>query len=198
MAHATVGVGMTRPYLNQGDPAWAATKCGLSTTTTIQQAGCVLTSLAIALRSLGLDPAATPVTVQTKALAAWRASRLPQPFATNSASAVIDLVGRASGLDVGAVLQGRTGRLWSTLMAALGGGRALLHVDTVDDGVDKAHHWVLALRLDGRDIVFADPDGGHEGRLPWDSLEGLSPKGKPYRVLALRTVAPLTKTTSTT
>lgn len=180
---------MTRPYLNQGDPLWAAEKCGLSSTATIQQVGCVLTSLAIAARQLGVDPQATPSSVQQQALAAWRAGKLARPFAENSAAAVIDLVARASGLDVDAEVRGRTGRLWSTLMAALGSGRALLHVDNRDDNVEEPRHWVLALRQDGRDVVFADPDGGFEGRLTWDTLEGPSPRGRPYRVLGVRSVA---------
>lgn len=177
-----------RPYLNQGDPLWAVEKCGLSPTATIQQVGCVLTSLAIAARQLGTEPQATPSSVQRKALAAWRAGKLARPFAESSAAAVIDLVARPSGLSVDAEVRGRTGRLWSTLMAALGSGRALLHVDNRDDNVDEPRHWVLALRLDGRDVVFADPDGGYEGRLPWDTLEGASPKGRPYRVLGVRAV----------
>jgi hypothetical protein len=177
-----------RPFLNQGDPQWAKATIG-SSTTTMQQAGCVLTALAIALRSLGIDSQATPVTVQAKALAAWRAGKLEAPFLDNTAAAFIDRVGTASRLDVGAEVRGRTGRLWSTLMTALNTGRALMHVDNRDDGVEQPHHWVLALRVDGPRVIYADPDGGLEGAMPLESLESRSPKGRAYRVLGVRSVA---------
>lgn len=181
-----------RPYLNQGDPSWAKVKAGRSRSRTIGQVGCVLTCYAQAQRLTGIDPAATPVTVQRRALELWDGREQTSPFSGNTAAAFQDRLAAANGLTVGDrvnIIEGQ--RLWGELVGAFfQEGVCLMHVDTVDDGRDEPHHWVLAIRLEGQAddavVVFADPDGGHEGRLPLATLRGPSPKGKPYVVQGVR------------
>lgn len=183
---------LPRPYLNQGDPAWRQVKAGRSRSRTIGQVGCVLTCYAQAQRITGIDPAATPVTVQQRAMDAWNGREDTAPFSGNTAAAFQARLAAANGLTVGDrvnIIEGQ--RCWGELVGAFfQEGLCLLHVDTVDDGRDEPHHWVLAVRLDGQGddavVVYADPDGGHEGRLPLSSLRGASPKGKPYAVQGVR------------
>ena len=187
-----------RPYLNQGDPAWAKVKAGRSRTATIQQVGCVLTCLAQAQRQMRIDGKATPVTVQTRALEAWDGRAETAPFSGNTAAAFMSRVGAANDLiidDRVNVIEGAV--FWQTLMRTFdSAGLAMLHVDSRDDGLDEPNHWVLALRIehagDGRELelVYADPDGGMEGRLRLADLRALSPKGKPYEVRGMRRLRP--------
>lgn len=181
-----------RPYLNQGDPAWRNVKAGRSRSRTIGQVGCVLTAYAQALRQLGIDPAATPVTVQRRALELWDGREQTAPFSGNTAAAFQDRLAAANGLTVGDrvnIIEGQ--RLWGELVGAFfGDGLCLMHVDSRDDDVDEPNHWVLAIRLEGQGddavIVYADPDGGREGRMPLRTLQAPSPTGKPYRVQGVR------------
>lgn len=183
-----------RPYLNQGDPRWAKVKAGRSKTATIQQVGCVITSMAQALRSLQIDADATPLSVQQKALDRWDGRTETAPFSGNTAAAFQARLGAAVGLIVrdriNAIEEARfAAELYGTFGMA---GLAMLHVDSRDDGLDEPNHWVLGLRIDGTVddgvIVYADPDGGYEGRIPLRTLKGPSPKGKPYEVRGMRRV----------
>lgn len=181
-----------RPYLNQGDPSWNKVKAGRSRSRTIGQVGCVLTCYAQARRIMGLDPMATPVTVQQRALDLWDGREQTSPFSGNTAAAFQDRLAAANDLVVGDrvnIIEGQ--RCWGELVGAFfHGGLCLMHVDSVADDLDEPNHWVLAVRLDGQGddavVVYADPDGGHEGRLPLATLTGPSPKGKPYRVQGVR------------
>lgn len=185
---------MTRPYLNQGDPAWARTKAGRSRSRTIGQVGCVLTCYAQAQRITGIDPAATPETVQQRALLAWDGREQTSPFSGNTAAAFQDRLAAANDLVVGDrvnLIEGQ--KLWAELVGAFfREGLCLMHVDSVADDIDEPNHWVLAIRLDGQGddavVVYADPDGGYEGRLPLRTLTGYSPKGKPYQVQGVRRI----------
>lgn len=183
-----------RPYLNQGDPQWARVKAGFSSARTMSQVGCVLTSIAQALRYLEVDPAATPVSVQQAALQAWDGHPLTAPFAARTAAAFMPRIGRAVGVDIGDRINHIEGpRFFGALAEAFAGvGCALLHVDSREDGLDEPNHWVLGLRIEGSmtdgQLVYADPDGGYEGRLPMATLRAPSPKDKPYQLHGLRTV----------
>lgn len=187
-----------RPYLNQGDPAWGKLKAGRSRTATIQQVGCVLTCLAQAQRQMRINATATPVTVQTRALEAWDGRAETAPFSGNTAAAFMARIGAANDLiidDRVNVIEGAV--FWQTLMRVFdSAGLVMLHVDSRDDGLDEPNHWVLGIRFekaaDGRELelVYADPDGGMEGRFKLADLRALSPRGKPYHVRGMRRLRP--------
>ncbi len=184
---------MSRPHLNQADPAWAKVKCGLSKTKSIRNCGCLMTDLAEALRGMGIDNEATPVTVQARAICRWLDGQSARPFVEGTAAAFPVIVGAANGLKVGERINRSEGaRMWSTLQLALPRGRALMHVDeTPDDGKDDPVHWVLANRIEAGRVHFSDPDGGLAGSLPLESLIGTGPGGKPYKVSGIRVVTKL-------
>lgn len=183
-----------RPYLNQGDPRWAKVKAGRSRTATIQQVGCVLTCYAQALRLLHIDPAATPVTVQDRALSTWDGRADTAPFSGNTAAAFQNRLGAAVGLQVRDRVNAIEGaKFYADVYATFGmAGLLMMHVDSRDDGLDEPNHWVLGVRLDGSVddgvVVYADPDGGHEGRMPLSTLKAASPKGKAYELRGIRRV----------
>lgn len=185
---------LPRPYLNQGDPAWRSLKAGRSRSRTIGQVGCVLTCYAQAMRIMGIDAEATPASVQRRALELWDGSEETAPFAGNTAAAFQVRLAAANGLTVGDrvnIIDGQ--RLWGELIGSFFyEGLCLMHVDSIDDGRDDANHWVLGVRLDGQGddavVVYADPDGGYEGRLPLRTLQAPSPKGKPYAVQGVRRI----------
>jgi hypothetical protein len=181
-----------RPFLNQADPAWAKVKAGLSRSKTLRNCGCLLTDLAQILRDLGVEPFATPVTVQARAIAAWNPTDHVRmaPFTPGTAAAVVVVVGAANGLTVGPRINRIEGAvMWSALLGALPHGRVLLHVDeTPDNAKDDPVHWVCANGVDGSDVLFSDPDGGLAGRLPLETLTGEGPSGKPYKVSGIRVV----------
>lgn len=184
-----------RPYLNQGDPRWARVKAGLSYRATIGQVGCVLTCIAQAARHFGIDSESTPANVQHAAIAAWDGAN-PQtaPFQPRTAAAFSPRIGRIVGLRIDDrvnVIEGP--RFYSALSHTFAsGGVVMMHVDSKDDGSDEPNHWVLGLRLEGvaetAAVIYADPDGGHEGRLPLGALKAPSPKGKPYELRGIRPV----------
>jgi hypothetical protein len=183
-----------RPYLNQGDPRWAKVKAGRSRSATLQQVGCVITCMAQALRSLHIDPEATPVSVQQRALALWDGRADTAPFSGNTAAAFQNRLGAAVGLLVRDRVNAIEGaRFFSDVFATFGmAGLLLMHVDSRDDGLDEPNHWVLGLRLEGTVddgvVIYADPDGGHEGQMPLRTLRAPSPKGKPYQLRGIRRV----------
>ena len=188
---------MTR-RLCQADDDVADRKLGRSKKTTIRKAGCLGTALAEILRELKIDVQANAVTVQNKAIVAWMLDHPNDerfaPYGPGKAGAVIDRVGAANGLRVSERVGADDGvvAMREAVCSALGsGGRALMHVDDdhVDDDDDPVH-WVTALRLEGADVVYADPANGQEGRLALVTLAGASTRGdkRPYRCLGVRAV----------
>ena len=169
----------------QGDKRWGKAKLGEGGST-FGKAGCVVTCLAQAMRQMGVDNEATPLTVQAKAFAAGG-----EPF--RGPNAITGVVAAANGMvcaDRVSEVEGAAA-MQLAIGEALVDGTALLHVDHDQDrgGTPEADHWVLAVRLDGDDVVYLDPATADEGRLQLRTLTGPSLwDGVPrvYRVRGVR------------
>ncbi len=199
---------MTARRLCQSDPLWATHVVGLSLVTRYADAACLLTVMAEAQRELGIDPAATPVTVQDRAIAKWRASggrQSAMPFIAlpldekrgrePGANAVTVEVGAANRLRIGSRLDvgtvGVAGIRDAIADALASKGRAAIHVDTnAADADHNGKHWTLVVRIVGDALIYADPATGEEAPLPTASLAG--PSGwksrRPFAVRGMRTV----------
>jgi hypothetical protein len=123
--------------------------------------GCVITSVAMALRYLGVRAGATPTTVQTAGLAR------PGVWAPGASGCVVpELVRAQTGLAVGVDADGPgikapVDRLSPLILDTLaGGGVALLSVDYdagVRGGDSIGDHWVCAYAADDDWLYLADP-----------------------------------------
>jgi hypothetical protein len=176
----------------QGDKRWGKTKLGEGGST-IGKAGCLLTCLAQASRAFAIDAAATPATIQEKALAAGG-----RPF--RGPNAITEDVAVANGILVSHRVNEAEGQqlLRETIAKALVSGElVLLHVDHDSErgGDPDADHWVLGTAIvhgdkaDDDVVVYADPATADEGSLSMRTLSGLTSwAGKPrtYRVRAVR------------
>ena len=123
--------------------------------------GCVVTSVAMALRFLGVRAGATPMTVQTAGLA-----RLGVWAPGASGCVVPELVRAQKGLTVGVDADGAgiaapVDRLSPLILQTLSsGGVALLSVDydaSVKGGDSIGDHWVCAYAADDAWLYLADP-----------------------------------------
>jgi len=180
-----------RPYLNQGAPDVNAPNVYVGRSKKkFRDVGCTLTAVAQAIRKLGVDGAATGVTVQTRCLAAWDKveGSKTMPYAAGSAAAFVGVLGNGNGVVVHDKINLVEPKMHDVLIDSLKAGHpVLLLVD--HDGKPGVDHWLCALALDGDDIVYADPDGGYEGRMSRTLLEGYSPNGRHrYKVLGIRVV----------
>lgn len=186
-----------RPYLNQGDPDFNRPGMFVGRSRKkIKDVGCTITAVAQAVRKLGVDGAATPLSVQARALAAWDGVEGSGTcvYAAGSAAAYVGRLGNGNGIVVHDKVNRVEAHMGDTLVDNVKGGiPVLLLIDK--DGDPDVEHWCCALALDAGHVVYADPDGGLEGRLPVGSqsqpahLEGYSPSGKHrYRVLGIRVV----------
>lgn len=178
-----------RPYFNQADPKWASLPLGFSRVRTFKQAGCAVASIAEGVVALGVDRAATPLSVNDKAKLGWDGKdESKRPWEPASASGILPNIGAFNGVVVGPRVEGLA-KMSEVLDEALKAGNvALLNVHK--NGDENRKHWVCALRIDGGDIVYADPDGGYEGRMPRSTLSGPSPTNRwSYLVKGVRVVA---------
>lgn len=180
---------VARPYLNQGDPAVANAPVGRSKQK-VKAVGCTATAVAQAVRRLGVDGTTDAVRVMRNALAAWDGveGSSTMPYAAGSASAWVGRLGQGNGVVVHERINLVQPQMHDKLIEALKAGHpVLLSVDK--NGDTKIDHWLCALVLDGEDIIYADPDGGYEGRMNRNTLECYSPTGAhKYRVLGIRIV----------
>ncbi len=180
-----------RPYLNQADPDFnrPGMFVGRSKKKFIA-VGCCETATAQAIRKLGVDGAATPLTVQARCLAVWDGveGSSTMPFAAGSAAAYVDRLGNGNGVVVHPKINLVEAKMVDELTKNLKGGiPVLLLVD--HNGKPGVDHWLCGLTLEGDDIVYADPDGGCEGRMSRQLLEGWSPSQRHrYKLLGIRVV----------
>jgi hypothetical protein len=180
----------SRPYVNQADPAVAAALLGRSKSVRHRKAGCAVAAVAQAVRKL-VGGMPTGLTIQQRALAAWDGveGSDTMPWAAGSAAAWMGRLGNGSDVVVHDRINIAQGSLMRDELTAnlKAGNPVLMAVDENRD--DVGDHWVCALHIDGDDIVYADPDGGLEGRMRRDTLEGIAPNGKDrYRVIGIRVV----------
>ena len=79
------------------------------------------------------------------------------------------------------------------LIEALKVGLAILHVDHDSDrgGDEAADHFVLARRIEGDRVIYADPATGEEGSLDLRTLSGSAMWGSRTRAYQVRSVRPL-------
>lgn len=182
---------IARPYLDQC--AADVNRPGIFVGRSRQKfyvSGCTLTAVAVAVRFLGVDGAATGLTVLERCLAAWDQIEGSEsmPYAAGSASAMVGRLGNGNGVVVGEKINLVEPKMTTELEQNLKGGNpVLLLVD--HNGKPGVDHWLTALRLEGDDIVYGDPDGGYEGRMSRTLLEGYSPTQKHrYRLLGIRVV----------
>lgn len=178
-----------RPYFNQADPKWASLPLGFSRVRTFKQAGCAVASIAQGVVVLGVDRAATPLSVNDKARAAWDGKDMAKaPWEPNSASGILVNIGAPSGVVVGPRVEGAS-EMIDALDEALKSGRVAL-LNVIKNGDANRKHWLCALRIDGADIIYSDPDGGYEGRLPRATLSGPSPTNRyTYLVKGVRVMS---------
>jgi hypothetical protein len=180
---------VARPYLNQGDPAVANAPVGRSKQK-VKAVGCTATAVAQAIRKLGVDSTTDAVRVMKNALAAWDGveGSSSMPYAAGSAAAFVGRLGQGNGVVVHDKINLVQPQLHYKLTEALKAKHPVLMM--VDKNGDTSiDHWLCALALDDEDVVYADPDGGYEGRMSRTTLEGYSPTGKhKYRVLGIRVI----------
>jgi hypothetical protein len=152
---------MTELLLRQGDPTWAKIHVGHSSKT-MSAVGCLVTCYAQALRDLGVDPDATPLTVNDRGVFV-------------GAGLVQVATAKRLGLDVDVVATtGTMPRLMQHVSYGLeAGGRVILHVDHDSakvSGDAAGDHFVLARRLTKEGYIFADPATGREHLLDGSTL----------------------------
>ena len=160
-------------------------------TMSVEDYGCLLLCYTQALRDLEVDPEATPLSVikATKELTGrdrvWFAG---EPVQTQLAKAV--------GLTAGDVVRcppQPAQEMRRVLLAALDVGLAILNVN--HDGDAAPDHFVLARRLEGDRVWYADPATGAESWLDLRTLSGTSlwktRKGTITKVYSALSVRPL-------
>lgn len=180
-----------RPYLNQVDPAFNRPGMFVGRSKKkVSAVGCCATAAAQCVRKLGVDGAATPITVMARSLAAWDGveGSSSMPYAAGSAAAIVDRLGNGNGVVIHDKINRVQPKMWTELELQLKAGIPVMML--IDhDGQPGIDHWCTALALDGDDVVYADPDGGLEGRMNRKLLEGYSPNGKHrYRLDGIRVV----------
>ena len=167
--------------LRQADPAWSKKKLGSST---IGRVGCLATVYAQAARALGVDDDCTPVDVVERGV--FRGAAMLQADTAKRMGLVADDVTRADDVHR---------RMRDVLTAALAvGDVVVMHVDhdsSKPDGDPEGDHFVLALRIEGDVIVFADPATGDEERMDLRMLSCSVMWGTRARRYELRSVRPL-------
>ena len=166
--------------LRQGDPRWGKRTIGRSASTTIGAAGCVLTSVAMACRVLGVRAGATPLDCQARGV------QRPGVWADGAAGCVVPELARAQGLTVGEDIPGAgaaapTQPLRKLILEALdAGGVALVCVDTdrATGGDVTGEHWCLATEADSDTLWICDPATGGLERIVLRTLSGSVRWGK--------------------
>lgn len=176
-----------QPVIWQGAPPHGRQTVGRGTQT-FGAVGCVVTSVAMALRFLGIRAGAMPLDVQALGLAR------PGVWAPGQSGCVIPELCRACDLDViddmdgpgkAAPVERLRGFVVETLQA---GGVVLVGVDYDRDapaGDPTAEHWGCAFAIDGDDLLLADPATARTERLLLQTLAGPVRWGRrvrPYQV----------------
>jgi hypothetical protein len=168
-------------YIRQGDRRWRSDRLGAGAST-IGGAGCLLCCVQEAARQLGTcaDDDPRPLNAAGVDLGAFVAS-----------GAIVANLATCAGLRCGPRIAGDVAVMRAVIVQALrSGARVLLHVDhdsTKPGGDDEADHWVLAVALDTRGVVYADPSTGEAGALPTETLQAPSTWAD-RRVFAVRAV----------
>lgn len=170
-----------QPVLWQGDPRWGRRTVGLGQGT-FGAVGCVVTSLAMALRFLGVRAGATPLQVQAAGLLrgnVWAPGQsgcvVPALVSAQvDVSPGVDLAGPGRVADKGAlrelIMETLTKR--GVLLVAVDYDRSLPKGDPIAD------HWVCCYAVDGDDVLMADPATARTERLLMSTLEGPVKWGK--------------------
>ena len=184
--------------LKQSDRLWSRTRLGeRGSKSTVGGAGCNLLAFVDHLRTMGIDPDATPLTVLERSLAApgrcWQGSM-----------AVLPALARLYGLNgdelVRAPPQPAQAMRELILRTLDKHGRLTAWVDhdsTLPDGDPEGDHFVAIRRLEGDRLVYADSATGIEdsldlrtltGNTTWETKDG--PVVKVYQVLSVRAFLP--------
>ncbi len=157
--------------------------------------GCVVTSVAMALRHLGVRAGAMPLDVQAAGL------RRPGVWAPGSSGCnVPELVRAQDGLTVGEDMDGAgkvasVDRIAPLILDCLTRGGVVLAAVDYDAASPKGDplgdHWVTIHGLEGDDLLLADPATARTERLLCPTLAGpvrWGEKVRPYRVTRAITV----------
>jgi hypothetical protein len=170
-----------QPVLWQGDPRWGKRTVGLGQGT-FGAVGCVVTSLAMALRFLGVRAGATPLQVQAAGLLrgnVWAPGQsgcvVPALVSAQvDVSPGVDLAGPGKVADKGALRELITETLAKrgVLLVAVDYDRSLPKGDPIAD------HWVCCHAVDGDDVMISDPATARIERLLFQTLEGPVKWGK--------------------
>lgn len=185
---------MSLEVFKQGDKRWRKARLGeAGSKSTVGGAGCNLLAFTDHLRTLGIDPDATPLTVLERSLAAperiWRGN-LP----------ILPLLAKLYGLNGDELVrappqsaQEVRGLITRTLAR---GGRLTAWVDhdsSLPDGDPEGDHFVAIRRLEGDRVVYADSATGIEDSLDLRTLSGTTtwqtedgPALKVYQVMSVR------------
>jgi len=161
----------------QADRQWSRERLGLGTST-IGASGCLLCSLLMAKQQLlPSEPTILPPDGNALLLAAkaFHGSSLSVPVAAKALGLSAPDSERLRGVpDDRAAIE-----------AALSKGACVLHVAT--DGGRTGRHFILALRIEGDEVVVADPALGKEVRLMLNRLTFVmwGKKQKSYRIVGV-------------
>lgn len=185
---------MSVEVFRQGDKRWRRTRLGEpGSKSTVGGAGCNLLAFVDHLRTMGVDPAATPLTVLEKSLAAakrcWRGNMVVLPH-------MAELYGLNGEELVRAPPQGAAEMRALLTRTLAADGRCTLWVDhdsSLPDGDPEGDHFVAARRIEGDRVVFADSATGEEDSIDLRTLSGTTtwqtedgPVLKVYQVLSVR------------
>lgn len=173
-AHRVADTGYPpQPVIWQGAAPHGARHVG-NGTQTFALVGCVVTSVAMALRFLGVRAGASPLQVHAAGLLR------PGVWAPGASGCVVpELVRAQTDLEVGTDMDGAgrvasVERLRPLLVDAIrAGGVAMVAVDYdahSPTGDATAEHWCCAFGLDGADLLIADPATSKVERLPLVTL----------------------------
>ena len=169
--------------LRQADPRWTKLKVGRSRST-MGAVGCLVTCYAQAMRELGVDLDADPRTVLARGV--FSGAAMWQQDTAKSLGLVADDVTRVT--DVHRVMR-------TVLTQTLGkGDLVVMHVDhdsTKVKGDVDGDHFVLGLRIEDADVIFADPATGRLERLDSRMLTCPVMWGTVVRPYQVRSVRPL-------
>lgn len=178
----------------QNDKRWGKTRLGeRGSKSTVGGAGCNLLAFVDHLRTLGIDPDATPLTVLERSIAApgrcWQGNM-----------AVLPALARLYGLDGDELVRAPpqpAQEMRALILRTLDkGGRLTAWVDhdsSLPDGDPEGDHFVAIRRLEGDRLVYADSASGIEdsldrrtltGNTTWETKDG--PVVKVYQALSVR------------
>lgn len=159
---------------------------------TFARVGCVVTSVAMALRLLGAKAGAMPLEVQNKGL--MKGGVWAKNSSACSVRALIDSQGSIiSGQDFPGPGQHSAPDAVLRIVEKTieSGGVCLLHVDhdsAIPGGDQIGDHWIVAYAFDADHVYCADPATARNERLRRGDLSGIVMWGKKQRAYSARRV----------